>query len=83
MYIYYKYSTLPRGISINIALKVGIFPEAEVNIHYQGCNIIGIPQGKGGIFILLHRLSLYNCANLLEHQSSVILDSLKIVDLFK
>ena len=41
-----KYSTLPRGISINIAPKVGIFPEAEVNIHYQGCNIIDIPQGR-------------------------------------
>ena len=27
--LYYKYSTLPRGISINIAVKVGIFPEAE------------------------------------------------------
>ena len=26
--IYYKYSTLTRGISINIAPKVGIFPEA-------------------------------------------------------
>ena len=47
-YIYYKYSTIPRGISINIAPKVGIFPEAEgpVNIHYQGCNIIDIPQGR-------------------------------------
>ena len=43
-----KYSTHPRGISINIAPKVGIFPEAEaeVNIHYQGCNIIDIPQGR-------------------------------------
>ena len=29
MYIYYKYSTLPLGISINIAPKVGIFREAE------------------------------------------------------
>ena len=28
-YINYKYSALPRRISINIALKVGIFPEAE------------------------------------------------------
>ena len=28
-YIYYKYSTLPRGITINIAPKVGIFPEAK------------------------------------------------------
>ena len=47
-YIYYKYSTLPRGITINITPKVGIFPgaEAEVNIHYQGCNIIDIPQGR-------------------------------------
>ena len=27
--IYYKYSTLPHGISINIAHKVEIFPEAE------------------------------------------------------
>ena len=44
----YKYSTLPRGISIIIALKVGICPglRAEVNIHYQGCNIIDIPQGR-------------------------------------
>ena len=45
-YIYYKYSTHLRGISINIAPKLGIFPEAEVNIHYQGCNIIDIPQGR-------------------------------------
>ena len=46
--IYYEYSTLPRGISINIAFKVGIFPrpKAEVNIYYQGCNIIDIPQGR-------------------------------------
>ena len=46
VYIYYKYSTLPRGILINIAPKVGIFPEAEGRgIHYRGCNIIDIPQG--------------------------------------
>ena len=43
----YKYSTLPRGISINIALKVGIFPEAEGRgkyslpriFHKEGLNI--------------------------------------------
>ena len=29
LYIYYEYSTLPRGISINIAPKIGIFPEVE------------------------------------------------------
>ena len=48
VYTYYKYSTLPGGISINIAPKAGIFPKpkAEVNIHYQGCNIIDIPQGR-------------------------------------
>ena len=28
-WIYYKYSTLLRGISINIVPKVGVFPEAE------------------------------------------------------
>ena len=28
LYIYYKYSILPRGISINIVPKLGIFPEA-------------------------------------------------------
>ena len=28
IYIYYKYSTLLRGILVYIALKVGIFPEA-------------------------------------------------------
>ena len=33
--IYYKYSTLPRGISINIAPKVGIFPEAEGRGKYS------------------------------------------------
>ena len=40
--IYYKYSTLPRGISVYIASKVGIFfprPETEGNILYRGCNI--------------------------------------------
>ena len=34
-YIYYKHSTLLRGISINIALKVGIFPEAEGRGKYS------------------------------------------------
>ena len=34
-YIYYKYSTLPRGISINIAPKVGIFPEAKGRGNYS------------------------------------------------
>ena len=46
IFIYYKYSTLLRGISIHIALKVGIFPprpKAEVNIHYRG---IDIAQGR-------------------------------------
>ena len=32
--------------SINIAPKLGIFPEAEVNIHYQGFNIVDIPRGR-------------------------------------
>ena len=44
-HIYYKYSTLPRGISINIVPKVGIFPNAEGR-GKQGCNIIDIPQGR-------------------------------------
>ena len=35
VYIYYKYSTLPRGISINIAPKVGIFPKAEGRVEYS------------------------------------------------
>ena len=73
--IYYKYSTLPSGISINIARKVGIFPEAE------GLGKYSLPRlyyyrystRKGLIFILLHRLSLYKCTKLIEHQS-VILD---------
>ena len=34
-YVYYKYSTLPCGISINIAPKVGIFPEAEGRGKYS------------------------------------------------
>ena len=34
-YIYYKYSTPPPGISINIAPKVGIFPEAESRGKYS------------------------------------------------
>ena len=33
--IYYNNSTLPRGISINIAPKVGIFPEAEGRGKYS------------------------------------------------
>ena len=43
----YKYSTLPRGISIHIAPKVGIFPEAQGQgkIHYKVGNIIDILQG--------------------------------------
>ena len=41
-------STLPRGISINIAPKVGIFSEAKGQDKYsqQGCNIIDIPQRR-------------------------------------
>ena len=35
IYIYYEYSTLPRGISINIAPKVGIFPDAEGQGKYS------------------------------------------------
>ena len=31
----YKYSTLPRGVLINIATKVGIFPEAEGRGKYS------------------------------------------------
>ena len=31
----YKYSTLPRGILINIAGKLGIFPEAEGRGKYS------------------------------------------------
>ena len=75
--IYYKYSTLPRGISINIASKVGIFPEAEGRGKYSLPRVqyYRYSTRKGGIFILLHRLSLYNCANILEHQSSITLDS--------
>ena len=46
IYIINIQSILRRGISINIAPKVGIFPEAEVNIHYRGCSIIDIPQGR-------------------------------------
>ena len=34
---------IPRGISIH---RVGIFP-AEVNIHYQGCNMYGYFTRKG------------------------------------
>ena len=76
IYIFFKYSTLPRGISINIAPKVGTFPEAEGRGKYSltWVQYYRYSTRKGGIFILLHRLSLYNCANLLEHQSSVILD---------
>ena len=39
-YIHYKYSTLPHGISINIAPKLGIFPEAEGNIHTEGAILL-------------------------------------------
>ena len=83
IYIYYKYSTLPRGISINIAPKVGIFPVAEGRGKYSlpSVQYYRYYTRKGGIFILLHRLTLYNCANLLQHQSRVILDSYTIVDL--
>ena len=35
IYTYYKYSTLPRGISINIAPKAGIFPEGEGRGKYS------------------------------------------------
>ena len=46
--INYKYSTLLHGITINIAPKVGIFPEAEGRVKYSllRCNIINIPQGR-------------------------------------
>ena len=46
--IYYKYSTLLRGISILIEPKVGIFPEAEGqgNIHTEGAICTDISQGR-------------------------------------
>ena len=48
MLVYYKYSTLPRGISINIAPKVGIFPEAKGRGKYSLPRVqyMDIPQGK-------------------------------------
>ena len=45
IYIYYKYSSFPRGISINIAPKVGIFPEAEGRGKY--CAILSIFHNEG------------------------------------
>ena len=43
---------------MNIASTVGVFPspKAEVNIHYQGCNIIDIPQG--GVQYLFYYIGL-------------------------
>ena len=35
IHLYYKYSILSRGISINIAPKVGIFPEAKGRGKYS------------------------------------------------
>ena len=46
-YIYYKYSTLERVISINVVRKVGIFHLAAGQGKYSlpRVNIINIPQG--------------------------------------
>ena len=68
--IYYEYSTLSRGISINVAPKVGIFPEAEGRGKYSLPRvqyIINIPQGRVEYLFYYIRLSLYNCVKLLEH----------------
>ena len=76
IYIYYKYSTLPCGISINTAPKVRIFTKAEGRGKYSLLRVqyYLYSTRKGYIYILFDTLSLYNCANLLERQS-IILDS--------
>ena len=43
--LYYKHSTPPRGISMNIAYKVGIFPEAEGRGKYS-LPSTDIPRGR-------------------------------------
>ena len=46
-----KYSTLPRGILINIAPKVGIFPEAECRGKYCAILLIFHKEGLNINFI--------------------------------
>ena len=52
-----------------------MFPEAEGRGKYSlpSVQYYRYSTRKGRIFILLHRLSLNSCANLLKHQSTVIL----------
>ena len=71
------YFTLPRGISINIVPKVGIFPgpKAEVNIHNQGCNIIDIPQGRVEYLFYYIGYVYTTVQTYLKTKAAVILDS--------
>ena len=57
--IYYKYSTLPSGISVHIAASVGIFPEAEGLGKYSLPRVQYVPifHKKGLNIYLKHRLS--------------------------
>ena len=46
--INYKYSTLPRGISLYIALNVGIFPEAGGRGKYSLSRVQYMPAFHKG-----------------------------------
>ena len=48
-YIYYEYSTLPRGIPINIVLKVVILAEAERLSKCTLCIIAAVVGEKHGV----------------------------------
>ena len=76
----YKYSTLPRGISNNIAPKVGIFPEAEGRGKYS---LLRVQYYRYSTRVEHLFYYIGYCTNLLEHQNSVIIYSQTKVDLFK
>ena len=54
----YKYSTLPRGISINIVPKVGMFPEAEGRGKYSLPRVDYISIGVDYISIGVEYISI-------------------------
>ena len=56
--MYYKYSTLPHGISINIAFKVALIPEAKGLANYSLLRYQCFTR-KGYILFLIHTLSLF------------------------
>ena len=69
------YSILPCKISIDMAPKAGMFPEAEGRGKYSLPRVqyVSIFHKEGLNIYLLHRISLFhNCTNLLNTKASFL-----------